>query len=250
MPITSIYIDGKLPVISGMKTLNDFTVKNWFPDFPSTDGTPYGGYYFGTPVHDITLNSFDNTIPLTVVGTVNNDTGYVNVGTNNYLDTNEKSPVAISTAVCFVRPATPAANMWFLADFAGSGLGSTGWAIGIGANGKIRLAAQVAEQANATVAEVDFPAAVTVGSECAVTAFIRQGTITITVYDPSTQNYVSSAVTLPGTRVAGTNDILIGRKVDNNSSVATVSIKATVLINGSMTAAQHVAVQQYMLAMQ
>ncbi|HBT3899248.1 TPA: hypothetical protein MEZ67_003396 [Klebsiella pneumoniae] len=249
MSITSIYIDGKLPVIPGMKTLADFTVKNWFTDFPVTDGTPYAGYYFGTPVHDITLNSFDNAVPLTIVGTVTNANGYATVGTDNYLNTHEKSPVSITAAACFVRPPTPAANMWFLADFAGSGLGSTGWAIGIGANGKLRLAAQVADQANATVAELDFPASVPVGNECAITAFIRQGTITVTVYNPSTQTYVSNAVTLPGTRAAGTNDILIGRKVDNNSSTATIEVKAVVLLNGSLTTSQHIAVQQYLLGM-
>lgn len=250
MSITSIYIAGKLPVIPGMKTLADFTVKNWFPDFPATDGTPYAGYYFGTPVHDITLNSFDNTIPLTVVGLVNNDSGFVTVGTDNYLDTNEKSPIAVTVAASFIRPTTPAANTWFLADFAGSGLGSTGWAIGIGANGRLRIAAQVADQINAAVAELDFPASVPVGSLCAITAFIRQGTITITIYDPSLQNYVSSAIPLPGTRVAGTNDILIGRKIDNNNSLATTNIRAVVLINGSMTTAQHIAVQKYLLSME
>lgn len=249
MSITSIYIDGKLPVIPGMKTLDDFTVKNWFPDFPTTDGVPYAGYYFGPQTHDITLNSFDNTIPLSVVGSVNNDSGFVTVGTDNYLNTHEKAPVAVTVAACFIRPTTPAANSWFLADFAGSGLGSTGWAVGIGANGKLRLAAQVADQANATVAELDFPTSVPVGNECAITAFIRQGTITVTVYNPSTQTYVSNAVTLPGTRAAGTNDILIGRKVDNNSSTATIEVKAVVLINGSLTTSQHVAVQQYLLGM-
>lgn len=250
MSITSIYIDGKLPVIPGMKTLDDFTVKNWFPDFPTTDGVPYAGYYFGPQTHDITLNSFDNTIPLSVVGSVNNDSGFVTVGTDNYLNTHEKAPVAVTGAACFIRPTTPAANSWFLADFAGSGLGSTGWAIGIGANGRLRIAAQVAEQTNAAAAELDFPVSVPVGSLCAITAFIRQGTITITVYDPSLQNYVSSATPLPGTRVAGINDILIGRKIDNNTSTATTNIRAVVLINGSMTTTQHIAVQQYLLSME
>lgn len=250
MSITSIYINGKLPVIPGMKTLADFTVKNWFPDFPDTDGIPYAGYYFGSQAHDITLNSFDNSIPLTIVGSVNNDSGFATVGTDNYLDTNEKSPVAVTVAACFIRPATPAANSWFLADFSGSGLGSTGWAIGIGANGRLRIAAQVADQANASAAELDFPTSVPVGSLCAVTAFIRQGTITITVYNPELQNYVSSASTLPGTRLAGTHDVLIGRKVDNNASAATTKILAVVLINGSLTTAQHISVQKYLLAME
>ena len=62
MPITSVAIDGSLPYISGLKDLDDFIVTNWFSDMPAHSGTNIGGFYFGYPVQNLTMNSFNNAI--------------------------------------------------------------------------------------------------------------------------------------------------------------------------------------------
>ncbi|HHP2208441.1 TPA: hypothetical protein ACR6VS_004678, partial [Klebsiella pneumoniae] len=88
-----------------------------------------------------------------------------------------------------------------------------------------------------------------VGDFFAFTSFIRQGTITIAIYDPSTGKYVSSASSVPGDIAAGDKDILIGCKTDNNNSGLATDFKSVVLINGSLTTDQHIAVQKYLLEM-
>ncbi|MGD7731138.1 hypothetical protein ACQCY9_25460, partial [Escherichia coli] len=94
MPISAIYIDAVLPVITGMKTLSDFDVSNWFIGLPTTGATPYAGFYFGDPVTDITYDSYDQNNPAVINGTVNNTGGFITVNPSNYLDTRKKATLS------------------------------------------------------------------------------------------------------------------------------------------------------------
>ncbi|HBR2359771.1 hypothetical protein AAHV69_27190 (plasmid) [Klebsiella pneumoniae] len=248
--ITSIFINGILPVVDGMKKLSDFTLINWFEDFPAlSTATPYAGHFFGQDVADITNNSFNLENPATIIGTLDNSNGYVSVNTDNYLDTNEKATLDLTVGGCFKRPAVPSGSLFFISDFSGIGADATGFAIGVGANGKLRAAAQNAGVAQTSIADVDFPSSIAVGDYCAFTAFIRNGTVTIAVYNPVTQQYESTAVGLSGNRAAGTKNVLIGRKQDNNATSLSCDVRSVVLINGSLSTAEHIAVQQYLLNM-
>lgn len=252
MPITSIFIDSELPVIPGMKTLNDFIITNWFKDMPDVDATPFAGYYFGTPAFDITMNSFNNTLPAIVHGSLNNADGTIHVSIDNYLDTIELAPVGITVAGAFIRPSNPTGNAFIIGDYMGEAGASDakGFAIGINSTGQLRVAAKNLDSTNSASANIAFPSSVPVGALCAFTAYIRQGTITIAVYDPTTSNYVSNAAVLGGTRSAGTNSVLFGRKHDANSVDMVTPLKSVVLMEGAMTESQHVAVMQYLLSME
>ncbi|MCI4413839.1 hypothetical protein GSE38_07985, partial [Klebsiella variicola] len=86
--ITSIFINGALPVVDGMKRLSDFTVINLFDGFPElSDGTPYAGYCFAQDVPDIANNSFNFEKQATITGSLDNSKGYVSVNVDNYIDT-------------------------------------------------------------------------------------------------------------------------------------------------------------------
>lgn len=246
MAITSIFINGELPVIANMKTLDDFIISNFFKDLPSTDATPFAGFYFGERTTDITINSFDSDVPATVKGTLSNASGYISVGITNYLDTMQTAPVALTMGASFRRPPVPTVNTWLVSDY--SSTDGVGFAFGVSTNGKLILGSQVAGSGY-TATEIDFPSSIAVGDMCGVTCFIRNGTITVAVYNPTTDAYVSSAVAISGTRLAGAKNILIGCKHDNNTSTSTLDVKAVLLMNGSLTTAQHVAVQKYLIAM-
>lgn len=248
---TSLNLGGPVPFKTGMKTLADFEKLNWFPDFPATDGVPYAGYYFGELVSDITLNSFEANKPLVVNGVVDNTQGYITVGVDNYLDTQNKAPVALTVAGVMRRPLTASgANTYAIADFSGAGSVAHGFGVGFSVDGRALAALQNIGVANASYAYVTFPDSIQPGDFFAFTAFARQGTITMAVYDPSTEKYVSSASAVSGNIAAGDNNILIGRKTDGNNSALTTDLKSVVLINGSLSADQHIAVQKYLLAME
>ncbi|WP_232551159.1 hypothetical protein [Klebsiella michiganensis] len=248
--ITSIFINGTLPVVDGMKNLNDFIISNWFEDFPALSAaTPYAGYHFGQYVTDINNNSFNSENPATVSGSLNNSNGYISVNVDNYLDTNEKAALNLTVGGCFKRPEVPSGSLFFISDFTGTGSDAIGFAIGVSAAGKLRAAAQNAGVAQTSIADVDFPSSIAVGDYCAFTAFIRNGMVTIAVYNPVTQQYDSTAVGLSGDRAAGTKNVLIGRKQDNNATSLSCDVRSVVLINGGLSTAEHVAVQQYLLNM-
>ncbi|HDY7399538.1 hypothetical protein [Klebsiella michiganensis] len=247
MPISSIFIDGALQVIPGMKTLDDFIITNWFSDFPTVDGTKLGGYYFGTPVSNLAMNSFNNAAPATLNGSFDNSQGYINVDVNNYLDTTLKAPVALKVLAVIKRPANPSVATYFISDFSGTGTTGVGFGLGIATDGKLRMVGQ--NDATTAVASVDFPSSVAVGDLCAIAAHVIQGAVYVAIYNPVTATYVAGNASMSGTRVVGTKNILIGRKTDNNTSTASTAIKSAVLINGEITGAQQLAAMQYMLAM-
>ncbi|EPF1298333.1 hypothetical protein ACSQOT_004851 [Klebsiella michiganensis] len=247
MPISSIFIDGALQVIPGMKTLDDFIITNWFSDFPTVDGTKLGGYYFGTPVSNLAMNSFNNAAPATLNGSFDNSQGYINVDVNNYLDTTLKAPVPLKILAVIKRPSNPTAATYFISDFSGTGTGGVGFGLGIATDGKLRMTGQ--NDTTTAIASVDFPSSVAVGDLCAIAAHVIQGSVYVAVYNPTTATYVAGNASMSGTRAAGTKDILIGRKTDNNTSTTSIAIKSAVLINGEITGAQQLAAMQYMLAM-
>ncbi|HHR5529079.1 TPA: hypothetical protein ACS61V_005239, partial [Klebsiella quasipneumoniae] len=90
MPITAILLDMNGPVIPGMKTLDDFTISNWFVGLPDVSATPLAGYYFGEPAPDITYNSYNKNAPAVIHGSLNNADGYISVNNTDYLDTTQK----------------------------------------------------------------------------------------------------------------------------------------------------------------
>lgn len=250
MPIAAIYIDGKFSNTQGMMNVNDFLVSNWFRNFPDTDGVPFAGYYFGNTVLDITRNSFDNSIPLKINGEISNRNGYVTLNTENYFDTSITAPVSITLAgVARRREVTEGTNQYMIADFSGAAGQGLGLAVGFSVTGGLIVAGQNPGQSVSAVATVNFPESIEVGDWFSYTAFIRQGTITVAIYNPATQKYISAAQVLPGTRVAGTQNIFLGRKPDNNNNNASFDIKSVVMISGSISEAQHIAVMQYLLAM-
>ena len=247
MPIPAIYIGSPLTVIPGMKTLSDFIITNWFTGFPEVDGTKIGGYYFGTPVNNLAMNSFNNSVPATLNGTFDNSQGYINVDVNNYIDTTLKAPVALKVLAVIKRPANPSVATYFISDFSGTGTTGVGFGLGIATDGKLRMVGQ--NDATTAVASVDFPSSVAVGDLCAIAAHVIQGAVYVAIYNPVTATYVAGNASMSGTRVVGTKNILIGRKTDNNTSTASTAIKSAVLINGEITGAQQLAAMQYMLAM-
>ncbi|STV32262.1 Uncharacterised protein [Klebsiella pneumoniae] len=58
-----------------------------------------------------------------------------------------------------------------------------------------------------------FPASIAVGDLFAFAASITQGTVTVDIYNPQTGALISSSTAFSGTRVAGTNNVLLGRKL-------------------------------------
>ncbi|MFQ6505683.1 hypothetical protein ACLNDF_07370, partial [Klebsiella pneumoniae] len=58
-----------------------------------------------------------------------------------------------------------------------------------------------------------------------------------------------SSAAFPGTRVAGTNNVLLGRKTDNNNETTTKYIKSVLLMEGVLTSAEKVSVSQFLLSM-
>ncbi|HFD0198923.1 TPA: hypothetical protein ACMEM7_001235 [Klebsiella pneumoniae] len=248
---TSLFLGGPVPFKAGMKMMSDFEKINWFTDFPATDGTPFAGYYFGFNAGDITINSFDAEKPLTVTGVVDNAQGYVTVNRDNYLNTDYTAPVALTVAGVMRRPTVyGGANVYAIADFTGMADNAHGFGIGFSYDKRLLVALQNKGIANPSYAYASFPDSIKEGEFFAFTAFIRQNTITIAIYDPSTGKYVSSATSVPGNIAAGDNSVLIGRKTDNNASGYSSDIKSVVLINGSLTTEQHIAVQKYLLKME
>lgn len=246
--LTSIFINGVLPEIPNMKKLDDFKIKNYFKNMPTISATPFAGYYFGDPAGDITMNSFDEDKSAAVHGSLNNQAGLVAVDVNNYLDTAELAPVKFTLGISFKRPEKPIENTWLVADFSGSGTQGRGFALGIGANGKLRLAAQNADAIS--VAEVDFPTSVPVGDMCGVTCFVRQGSATVAIYSPLTGKYDSVNSSVSGTRPTGTNSILLGRKSDSNTDTSPkIEVKSLLLMDGELSVRQHIAIQKYLIAM-
>ncbi|HHN8503180.1 TPA: hypothetical protein ACRR13_003991 [Klebsiella quasipneumoniae] len=249
MPITSIYIDSELPVIPGMKTLDDFIIRDWFPGFPAVDGTKIGGYYFGSEVTNISMNSFNESLPASIIGTLDNSSGSVNVDVNNYINTNITSPQKIKVFAVIKRPAVPSSNIYFISDFSGINATGTGFALGIGTDGRLRMVAQNSGEPSPGAASVVFPSSIPVGGLCAIAAHVIQGTAYVAVYDPSTLTYSGASAAVSGTRVAGSTGILLGRKVDNNTSTSSTALRSAVLIDGEVTGAQQLAVMQYLLSM-
>ncbi|HBB4110746.1 TPA: hypothetical protein KAV37_001343 [Escherichia coli] len=252
MPISAIYIDATLPVISGMKNLSDFDVSNWFIGLPTTGATPYAGLYFGDPVTDITYNSYNKDSPAVIHGNVNNSPGYISVNTTDYMDTNQKATLSLS--VCGVAKRNPAGaslNAHMIADFSGSGSAASGFSVGFtNGTGSLFCVGQNNGQSSAGYAYATFPTAIAVGDMFAFCASITQGSVTVDIFNPETGTLISGSSTFPGTRVAGTNNVLLGRKTDNNIETSTKYIKSCLLMNGILTSAEKISVSQFLLAMQ
>lgn len=246
MPITSLFINGVLPVIPGMKTLDDFNLKNWFLGLPASDATVKGGFYFGSAATDITYNPFNVDEPATINGTLSNASGFITVNTDNNLNTHLKAPVA--TTICCVMKREATGALTVISDF--SGAGSTGLGFLVGAdNNRMSIAGQNSGAAGATYAYAPLPSSVSVDANFAFVASITNGALAVDVYDPSTTTVLSGTASLAGTRVAGTKDIIIGAKPENNADNKTKRIKSTLIMEGLMTADQKKAVMQYLIAM-
>ncbi|HBZ7308508.1 TPA: hypothetical protein MM016_005426, partial [Klebsiella pneumoniae] len=91
---------------------------------------------------------------------------------------------------------------------------------------------------------------IAVGDLFAFAASITQGTVTVDIYNPQTGALISSSAAFPGTRVAGTNNVLLGRKTDNNNETTTKYIKSVLLMEGVLTSAEKVSVSQFLLSME
>ena len=248
--ITSILIDGKIPFVSGMKKLSDFVVGNWFDDFPAlSSASPYAGYYFGQYTDNIAANSFNADNPATINGNISNNNGYISVGVNDFLNTNEKATLNLTVGILVRRPPEPSGR-WIISDFTGSGAAGLGFALGTGDGGMVTIAAETVDSTFINLKTVAIPDSVGVGDFFAVTATVRQNNIIAAVYDPSTDNYVSATSDLNGTRAAGTLNILIGKKQDNNTSTSKTDILAAVLIDGALTTTEHLEVQRFLMTLQ
>ncbi|SAS94451.1 hypothetical protein [Klebsiella pneumoniae] len=252
MPITAILLDMNGPVIPGMKTLDDFTISNWFVGLPEVSATPFAGYYFGEPAPDITYNSYNKNAPAVINGSLNNADGYISVNNTDYLDTSQKAPLTLTICGVAKRNAGGASlNAHMLADFSGSGSTESGFSIGFtNGTGNLFCVGQNNGQSSAGYAYAAFPASIAVGDLFAFAASITQGTVTVDIYNPQTGALISSSAAFSGTRVAGTNNVLLGRKTDNNNETTTKYIKSVLLMEGVLTSAEKVSVSQFLLSME
>lgn len=249
MSITSIYIDAELQVIQGMKNISDFLSLNWFRGLPDIGATPFAGYYFGTPATDISLNSYDNSKPLSFVGTVTNEGGVINVGRDNYAVTDYKSPTDMTIATVIKKGGTRGANTYFISDLSGTGTSVIGFGLAISTSGNIVLAVQNSGQTGPTYANANFYSEAVVGELVGVVATVKNGSLYVATYDPTTQTMTSGTASPPGTYSAGVNNIRIGCKVDNNTSGLTTEVKSALLMAGELTTSEQVSVMQFLLAM-
>ncbi|MFH7126258.1 hypothetical protein ACHWUR_05235 [Klebsiella pneumoniae] len=247
---TSLFLGGPVPFKSGMKMMADFEKINWFQDFPETDGIPFAGYYWGANSSDMTLNSFDSDKPLMVSGVVENSQGFVTMSRDNYLNTQYKAPVALTVAGVMRRAAaggalTPMPWQIFLAQQrVGMVLVSVQQLTGV-FWWRARMPVRQYRPMPMLHSRNPFRWAIFLRS---LRLFVRER-LRLPFMTPSTGKYVSSASSVPGDIAAGDKDILIGCKTDNNNSGLATDFKSVVLINGSLTTDQHIAVQKYLLEM-
>ncbi|EJT9717963.1 hypothetical protein QHZ97_005008, partial [Escherichia coli] len=185
-------------------------------------------------------------------GSLNNADGYISVNNTDYLDTSQKAPLTLTICGVAKRNAGGASlNAHMIADFSGSGSAASGFSIGFtNGTGNLFCVGQNNGQSSAGYAYAAFPASIAVGDLFAFAASITQGTVTVDIYNPQTGALISSSAAFSGTRVAGTNNVLLGRKTDNNNETTTKYIKSVLLMNGILTSAEKISVSQFLLAMQ
>lgn len=249
--ITAIYIDAILPTIPGMKTLDDFTASNWFYGLPATTAVPYAGFYFGTPVSDLVYNSYNPGEPGAIVGSVTNTDGFITVNPNNYFNTNQKATQTFTVCGVAKRNAGgPSLNAHMLADFAGTAATAQGFSIGFApTDGRLFIATQNEGQSTATYAYAAFPSSIAVGDLFAFTASVSQGAIAVDIYNPSTMLMVSGTGAPGGTRTAGVNNVLLGRKTDNNTETTSKYFRSAILMDGLLTTDEKIEVSKYLVSM-
>ncbi|MCS5969445.1 hypothetical protein LNP26_27205 [Klebsiella variicola subsp. variicola] len=111
------------PVIPGMKTLDDFTISNWFVGLPDVNcNTPLMSYYFGEPAPDIKYNSYNKNAPAVIHGSLDNADSYISVNNTDYLDTTQKAHLTLTICGVAKRNAggISSLNTHMIADFSGS----------------------------------------------------------------------------------------------------------------------------------
>ncbi|MEH8710263.1 hypothetical protein [Klebsiella quasipneumoniae] len=237
--ITSIFLDTVLPVIPGMKTLDDFIVKNYYSDVPvSADWI--SGYYWDQVNPRIAANSINPASSGVVIGAPIRNADSVTFSPSAYIDTQMKMPAKLTVAMTFKRPATNPAFVF--SDYSGTGSTATGFAIGISSSGG------VAAFQDSGAAVIPVPAGIAVGDMLGVTAYIRDTTISVSVYNPATDTIITGYGNPPVARTAGTRTALVGRKFDNNGANS-VSARTLLVANGDIgPAANHLSVIKYLLA--
>ncbi|MCS5969441.1 hypothetical protein LNP26_27180 [Klebsiella variicola subsp. variicola] len=139
-----------------------------------------------------------------------------------------------------------------IADFSGGGSVASGFSIGFtNVSGNFFCVGQNNGQTSAGYAYAAFPASSTVGDLFkAFAASITQGTVTVDILTPQTGALISSSAAFPGTRVAGTNNVLLGRKlITTTKQRPSISSPVLLLMEGVLTSAEKVSVSQFLLSM-
>lgn len=248
MEITSIYLDTVLPTIPGMLNIRDFLVHNFFEDMPPIpNGTiPIAGFYWGPEQPNITDNGYKPELPATVHGEPSNATGRLVVDRNNYLDTNLGGSLSEwSWAAGVYRPMTnPDQSLWYFSNFQGAGSDATGWAVGVGNNGRLRVGYQTLGRPFAGF-DLDWPSSVAPGGKCAISGIVWGGRITIAVYDPLTDNYVSSGGNTP-IHTAFNRNFLVGAKYDNNLFAGSAQLYALLVFPEDIAGVGHTQTLRYL----
>lgn len=250
MAITSIYLDTELPAIPGLLNLRDFLVYNFFEGMPAIpNGTiPIAGFYWGPEQPNIADNGYSPENPGVIHGTLENPNGYIEVNRDNYLDTKVGASLTeFSWAAGIYRPAvTPTQSIWYFSNFQGAGVGASGWAVGVGNNGRLRVGYQVVG-GNFQGFDLEWPASITPGSKCAISGIVWNNRLTIAIYDPLTDNYVSTGGGVVP-RSFG-RDFLVGAKYDSNLVADTLKAYAFLVFPADIAGEGHRIVQRHLYNM-
>lgn len=251
MAITSLFINGTLPVIPGMKKLSDFEMPDIFDGLPLPKLNWRAGYFFGHENPQLAANLlFPDASGAAINGPVRSDFGAA-FNAQSYIDTTLKLPAVVSIAGIIRRPPVSTETTFILTDFTGAAAAGNGLAVAVRSSGKLALYHQNGEAAP-QLTEVDFPASVNVGDPVGFTISVKEKTLTIAIYDPATETLnVKNAVTAYD-RAESVRSALVGAKYTNNTTTS-VEIRTLLVAEGDIGVtngqADHITLIKYLLSL-
>ncbi|QUG76379.1 hypothetical protein GKQ23_15815 [Erwinia sp. E602] len=251
MAITSLFINGTLPVIPGMKKLSDFEMPDIFEGLPLPAVNWRAGYFFGPKNPQMAANLlFPEHSGEAFNSPVRSDFG-ATFNAQSYIDTAIKLPAYVSVAGVIRRPPVSTETTFILTDFTGTAAAGNGLAVAVRSSGKLALYHQNGEAAP-LLTEVDFPASVKVGDKAGFTVSVKDKVLIIAMYDPETEtlNVKNAATTYA--RMESVRSALIGAKYSNNTATS-VEVRALLVAEGDIGVtsgqADHITLLKYLLSL-